>query len=270
MPMPARLPFLAAATLVASLALAASAHAVTIDFSDSQYADNFTETANGSLMGVSGDALVLSNSSSASGIAVYNDPFPAAGVGDFTLSADAKFGTLATNTFNGNSVGFMTNLSAVSGGSGFVTVFRTRTLSGVSQADLRVFNVTSSGTVGAQIGSTVVLNAAALATTFASDTFYTFQLDVDTGTAGTISFTGTILDANTSSVIGAFPTISSTYTSGSEPTYVGLRLGTQGQTPTTVDNFVLSSSAVPEPSSAAALGGLAALGCVALRRRRRR
>jgi hypothetical protein len=242
----------------------------TFDFSGTQYADNFTETANAGAISNSGGAVVVNNVSSLAGIVTYNTPFPSANTDAFTLKIDGKFSTIPSS-FGGDSFGFMTNIS---GGTGYMAVFRIST-NGTSQADFRLFEgaKTDGSGVGLQIGSTVVLNSANLATTFASGTFYTFNLDVSVtpGSPNSISFTGSILNATSGSVIGTFTTVSdSTATLGG--TTVGLRVGTQGNVNnfTTVDNFQLITSAVPEPSSFALFGGLGALGLVLSRRRIRR
>jgi|GEM_PF-2098357 PEP-CTERM putative exosortase interaction domain len=256
-----------AALLVTAVAPAAQASGIVIDFSGTQYDDNFTETANAGLLNASNGVLTISNSSSAAGVALYNDAFPSVSVDQFTVSADVSFGTMATNSLNGNSIGFVTNLSSLEGGNGFVTVFRVRTQSGVSYADMRVFTITSEGALGGSAIATATLGASDLATAFASGTFYKFQVEVNLGTPGTIEFNGSILNSAGDSIIGTFSTLSAAYAGSDQPTYVGLRLGTQGQTITTVDNFTLTA-AIPEPSAFAALAGLATFGLAATRRRR--
>ncbi|TSJ77541.1 PEP-CTERM sorting domain-containing protein [Rariglobus hedericola] len=172
------------------------------------------------------------------------------------------------SSFGGTSVGFITNIT---GGVGYLAVFRLNTTGGVSTADFRIFKgaKTDGTSVGAQVGSTVTLNSASLnSAIFNSTTFYTISLNVNAVAGTSIGFTGSILDSSNSSIIGAFGTISdSTPTFGG--TSVALRLGTGGNNVmTSVDNLVLTTSAVPEPSTYALLGGLGALGFVLSRRRR--
>lgn len=257
------------ASISALLCLFSTAHAsTTIDFSGSQYADNFTETYNGGLLAANNNAVEITNGSSASGIALYNPAFPSSANEDFSLKIDGKFSHLSTSTFDGHSVGFLTNIN---GTAGYLAVFRIRTQSGVSQADFRLFEgaSTTSSSAGTQIGTTAVLNSTSLATTFASNTFYTFNLDVSVDPdADTISFTGSILNATSGSVIGTFVSVTDT-TATLGGTKVGIRMGTQGGTGriNTVDNFVLSS--IPEPSTYALLGGAGALGLALMQRRKR-
>ncbi len=261
------------ASFAALLCTVTSLHASTtvIDFSGTQYADNFTETFNATMLTPNNGGVEMKNGSSAAGIATYNSSFPSAVTDDFSLKIDGKFSFISTSTFDGHSVGFFSNIS---GTTGYLAVFRIRTQSGVSYADLRIFEgaSTTSTAVGAQVGGsggTATLSGASLGTTFASNTFYTFNLDVAVDTdADTISFTGSILSTDNGSVIGSFLSIVDTSpTLGG--TGVGLRIGTQGGDGriTTVDNFVLST--IPEPSTYALLGGAGALGLALMQRRKR-
>lgn len=257
------------ALFVTTLLSLSSLHAATttVDFSGTQYADNFTETANAANMTASSGVLNMTTSTgSISGIALYNSPVVSLNTDDFTLQLDAKFNVFPSS-LGGTSVGFMTNIS---GGTGYLAVFRLNTTGGVNSADFRLFEGAKidGTTVGTQVGSTLTLNAAALnSTTFNSTTFYSLRLDVN-ATAGTsISFSGSILNSSNSSVIGTFASVEdSTPTFGG--TAVALRLGTGGNNITTsVDNFSVTT-AIPEPASFAALGGVAVLGLAATRRRR--
>lgn len=265
-----RLSALAAPVAIAAIlsASAPAARAVTVDFSGTQYADSFTETFNGGVLNATGGELQIANTSSASGVAIYNNEFPSSGVTGFTMSVDAKFATLSSSAFDGNSIGLVTN---VRNDNGYAVIFRIRTSSGQSFADIRLFSINTVSGAVVQIGSTQTLGSAQLGATFAANTFYQFDLSVSTATAGNIEFTGAILSADGTSTIGSFGSFSTTYTANSTPTYAGLRLGTQGNgtlanSIVAVDNLTLS--AIPEPSSFAALGGLAVLACAALRRRR--
>lgn len=256
--------FLAPAALAAAFAAAPEARAVTVDFSGSQYADNFTETSNGSMLNVVSDELRMSNSATASGFAIYNNAFPATGIDEFTLSIDGKFSTMPT-TGDGTSVGFLTNLRE---GSGYAAIFRIRTSGGVSSADFRVFSATTTA-LGSQLNATQTLSSAQLRATFAANTYYKFSVSIDTSTDGQIEFVGSILDAAGTTTLGSFSSYTTSYTNNALATSVGLRLGVQtSSVVTTVDNFTLTTTAVPEPSSFAAFGGLAVLGFAALRRRR--
>lgn len=266
-PTASRLPLLALGALLCTAA-SVPTNATTIDFSGTQYADNFTETFNESMLTATDGALEMKNGSSAPGIALYNSAFPAAATSGFNLKIDGKFTNISTSSFDGHSVGFLTNIS---GSTGYLSVFRIRTQSGVSYADFRLFEGSSinSTSAGTQIGTTLVLGPTDLAATFANNTFYTFSLDVAVDTdANTISFTGSILDTTNGSIIGSFASVTDT-TPTWGGTQVGLRVGTQGGTGriNTVDNFVLS--AIPEPSSYALVGGMGVLGLALTQRRKR-
>lgn len=268
--------FLAPSALLCALIASPSAKAATttFDFSGTQYATNFTETANGARLsvntGINNGVLEMSNVSSLAGVATYNTAFPSSNTASFNLKIDGSFSTMPT-TFGGDSIGFMTNVNG--SGVGYMAIFRIRTSSGASEADFRLFEaVKTDGTTTplVQVGSTIVLNSAALGgTVFTSSTFYTFGLQVDPNSGnGSISFTGSIFNASNGNTIGSFGAINdaSAIFGG---TTVGLRLGTQGNVNnfTRADNFTLTT--VPEPSAFAVLGGVAALGFAALRRRRR-
>lgn len=262
------LPRLASFAALLCTVPASQASTTVIDFSGTQYADNFTETFNINMLTPNNGGVEMKNTSSAPGIATYNPAFPGSATDDFSLKIDGKFSYISTSSFDGHSVGFFSNIS---GNAGYLAVFRIRTQSGVSHADLRIFEgaSTTSTAVGTQVGTTALLSGASLGTTFASNTFYTFNLDVDVDTdANSISFTGSILNATNGSVIGSFVTITDTTATLGAP-QVGLRVGTQGGDGriTTVDNFVLST--IPEPSTYALLGGAGALGLALMQRRKR-
>ncbi|MFH1499821.1 MAG: PEP-CTERM sorting domain-containing protein [Verrucomicrobiota bacterium] len=262
------------ALLAASISAPVFATTTVLDFSGTQYADNFTETSNGDRLSVNSDALQFSNISSLSGITVYNPVFPSAdNTESFSLSVDAKFTTLPTS-FGGDSVGLLTHLN---GTTGYLAVFRINKNGSTSQADLHVFEgaSTTGSTVGTQVGSTQSListgGSPTLSADFASNTFYSFNLSIDASAGTSIAFTASILDAGTQSVIGTFNSIiDNSPTLGGTENKVGLRLGTQGNINnfTVVDNFTLNTAAIPEPSAFAALGGLGALGFALARRRR--
>lgn len=240
----------------------ASAQAATvIDFSGTQYADNFTETANGANLNIDSvnGTLRMNHGSSLAGIATYNTVFPSAtNTDDFSLKIDGKFTGLSP-TLGGDSVGFMTNINGVTG---YLVVFRIN----ATGADVRLFE--GATTTGSTVGTQREIRTAS--GTFSSDTFYTFSLEVNAIEGTSISFTASILDATNGNVLAAFTTMTDNSPSfGGTANQVALRLGTNGTITnyTTVDNFVLT--AIPEPASFALLGGLGALGLVATRRRRR-
>ncbi len=261
----------ATSLLVACLGTSRSHAAVTIlDFSGSQYADNFTETSNANNMTVVGGILETTTSNgSISGITVYNSPVTAQNTDNFSLKIDANFDVMPSS-LGGTSVSFLTNIS---GGAGYLAVFRLNTTGGVSSADFRLFEgaTTNGSTVGVQVGSTQTLNAAALnSVTFNSSSFYTLNLDVTVSSSTSIIFAGSILDSSNSSIVGTFASVTdSSATLGG--TAVALRLGAGGNNVTTsVDNFTITpASAIPEPSTAALLGGLSVLTLAAAKRRRR-
>lgn len=246
----------------------AHAASVVIDFSGTQYADNFTETSNGDRLNNTSGALTLNNAASLAGIAVYNTPFPSDPLADFSVKIDGKFTTRPTS-FGGDSVGIMTNLN--DSGAGLLAVFR---IGGATSADFRLFQGNSSGSLTTPALASQTVSTIAGFGGFQSNTFYTFQLSVSTDSANnSTTLTGSILDAGSGSLIASFNSVVATGSNFIGENGVALRLGTQGNINnyTTVDNFVLTSAAspVPEPAAAALLSGLGVLGLVASRRRRR-
>jgi hypothetical protein len=227
---------------------------------ESDYTDNFTETANGSSLSWNNGALAEFNASTTTAsIATYNTAVPVTTGSTLSLAMDASFHNL---TAGGASIGFITN--AISG-TGYLSVFR---LTSATTADFRVFtDVTTAGTIpsGAIFTSTLTLTGGA---TFSIDTDYTFSLNVqNTGTQ--LIFSGSILNASNSSVIGTFTSYSNAPTTYITGTGVAIRLGAINGSYTYADNFSVSTSSIPEPSTYALLSGLAVIGLAAIRRPRR-
>ncbi len=259
---------IAPATLIAAVFTSHHAHALTISFDEAgDYTGNFTEIANTTTIGYNAEEGAVSQSSSSSfSTAAFNSPIEASG--DFSLSLDAKFSG-GLGSLGSSSVGFYTNLSDIDGAStGYLVVFRITT--GTS-ADMRIFegaNLNSSnlGGITPTTRSASINNG-----TFATDTYYTFTLSVTQNTElNSITFSGSIFNPSNNNVLAAFTSYTDASPTNLGADHIGIRLGSTGGSPnntiTSIDNF---TAPIPEPSAAAALGGAAALGFAALRRRRR-
>jgi hypothetical protein len=248
-----------------------SLHAATtiIDFSGSDYAsNNLIGGINSSLssggLNFNAGTLRINSGSSLAGMVTYNAVAPSSDyMEDFTVTVDGKFTNL---NGGGDSIGIITNNTG--GTSGYVGIFR---ILNTTTADFRLFEGvnTTTGSLGSNLTST----ALTLKGTFSKDTFYTFSLAVDVTSATSVTFTASILDTSSGSIIGTFTSVVDNSASlGGSTNQIGLRLGTNGigTNYTTVDNLqIITASAVPEPATYALFGGLMALGAVSFRRRRR-
>lgn len=262
--------------LVASTCvLTATLGATTITFDTaSDYTNNFTPkfTSN------SGAAVVFSptrldslskfdSSKSTASFVLFNTQ---AASTSFTMSADVTL-TPSTGANTGYaaagslSFGFLTNIGT---DNGYAALFR---FTGTNTADLRIFKGVNA-TTGA-LGSVDPVNSATTITlansaTWGADTYYRLSLDV-LNTTSAISFTGSVLTTG-NTVLGTFTTyIDNTPVSVSNTT-VGFRAGVGPSDVVRIDNFSIPTSAIPEPSTYALLGGASVLGLAFLTRRQRR
>jgi hypothetical protein len=137
---------------------------------------------------------------------------------------------------------------------GYAAIFRLTD----SGADFRVWDSDSNPSiagVGTQLGSTQFYNVG-----FAAATYYTLKLQViDVGS--TIQFTGSIWNQG-GALIKAFTTVTDTTSAVLGAGQVGFRFGNDGGSESRIDNLTI----IPEPNTAALLGGL---GTMLLLRRRR-
>jgi hypothetical protein len=244
-----------AATVIAPL------HAVTHTFDTAtDYTNNFTNIHSSTNTALAWDAgtVLQSGTSNGASIAYYNTPLVTP---DFTLQVDARLS--AITNLSANSVGLLTQ---VSGNTGYATIFR---INSATTADVRIFEggAYATGSVGTQSSpnSTITLTGG---NTFSVNTFYTFKLDVlNTGTA--ITFTTSILTTG-GTLLGTFTSFTDTTPTNVTATGLGIRQGIEGNQQTRLDNFVLTTSAIPEPSTYAFLGGASVLGLAVMTRRKRR
>jgi len=265
-----RFPFV----LFAAICLPGWASAASIAFSTSgNYDANFYEpsaSADLTWAATSGGVIQKINSSAAS--AIYNTTSTGGSGGsggtgaatanhdtfsNFVMKMDFSSAALASG---GDSLGFLTKINAA-GTAGYLAIFR---MTGTGSADFRVWD--SDSTAAGTPGSALYNQAFTVpAGSFATNTFYTFQLSV-VDVAGQVQFTGSIFAAGGGAQIGN----SLTYTDliSSSPVLgagqVGIRFGSSSTTvANSFDNF--SIEPIPEPStSLLGLGGLALL----FRRRR--
>lgn len=273
MPMNARRPLLAASALAASLGLAASASAVTIDFnSDGAFANNFhaypvfngvyaQSSATGNLTwttagGQTGAFVYDTNGSAAGGVTNF---IP--GVGN-SVSVAFDFSTSVNNSSVGVYFGGARNAEKFA-------LFNINNTSATND-QLRIFSVSDWNTsTPATNGTTANPSANQSLSTggWTTNTTYRalFTMTYTSATTADVVFTISGTSISPFSVSASGVSVSSTLNE------IGFRtgMGNAGGV-ITLDNISITTSAVPEPSAAAALGGLAALGFAALRRRARR
>jgi hypothetical protein len=260
-----------AAALAAALAFGSTAQAVTFDFDVADdYNLNFQrtwlDTGSSGAFGYNAGLQALRHTSTGSGTAVFAyDTIPDATITnkftDISVSFDFSVATA------GASVGvYFGGASRTSANLAILNINNT----GTSNDLLRFFTGgnTTSGTAGTQFGSTTTLTGGG----WTVGTTYRATLDIDYVTATTANVTFTVSDPYT--VSGALTSFSATATGitvASGGGEIAFRTGFTAGAPTgsnVVDNIAIGAAAVPEPSAFAALGGLAALGLAATRRRR--
>lgn len=261
--------FLAPAAFAAAFAAAPEARAVTVDFDVStDYTQNFQrtwlDTGSSGASGYNAGQQAFVHTSTASGSTIF--------VYDTTPD-----GTI-TNTFTDVTVSF--DFSAATSGASFGVFFGG---SGRGTNNLAIFNINVSGSndtlrfftggslgssaPGTQLGTTTTLTGGGWTT---SKT-YKATLEVDYVTASTANVTFTISDPYTvSGALSSFSMTASGIAMASGGSEIAFRSGFtgSGSGSNVIDNISITTTAVPEPSSFAAFGGLAVLGFAALRRRR--
>lgn len=266
MPMKPRLsrPLALSSALVALACV--DARAVSFDFSTaSQYADNFSL---GYMQTGSPSGTVSVNTTS--GRLVHN----AAGGSTATWIYDTtpSDGTTSITTFSDFTLDIDFSIAAGSGSFGVFFGGSSRTNSA-----LALFNINNSGSndqlrlfgpgadmTGAGVGSGNTAHSLVPTTNgYTSNTFYHLQLSVAYQTASSALVTFTISDpGNTLQSI----TLSGIVTGLSPSGEIAFRSYTGAAGSSNFDNLSITTSAVPEPSAFALVGGLAALGFVAVRR----
>lgn len=261
--------------LALTATLPAAVHAATFTFdSASDYTSNFTPgfTSN---TGSGGTAPFWNGSTypghmvkfdaTGSGSASFATLNQAAAGTSYTVKADVLFSpTNGTYSAGALSFSFLTNIGT---DNGYAAIFR---FTGSNTADFRIFegvNATA-GTLGTQVfGATPAQTITLSSGTWSTTTFYTLSLDVlNTGTA--ISFTGSVLTTG-GAVLGTFNTYTDSTPSSVANTAVGFRMGVGATDVLRMDNFSIPTSAIPEPSTYALLGGAGVLGLALCARRKR-
>lgn len=193
----------------------------------------------------------LSNSTGISGIVADVGSGTASGVhASSATDWSTPAGNGSTNSLSSNTwaVGDYYQFSVTGTGYSAFTISWDQTGSNTGPKDFKLAYSIDGGTV-TDTGYTYALPVASWnATTALSPAITTFSYTLDLGAPITGSFVFLMINTSTLAINSANPVATA---------------GT-GR----VDNIVISGSAVPEPSAFAAVAGLAALGAVALRRRR--
>lgn len=251
--------------LTATLPAVLTAATYTFDTS-ADYTNNFTPGFTG------GSALVLSSTApygdhiakydGTASSASYARLTTAVGTTSYSLKADVVFaGTYGPASALG--FGFVTNIGT---NAGYLAIFR---FTGTNTADFRVFEGTStaSSTIGTLVNDLTPNQSFTRSSgTWSTTTYYTLNLDVvNTGTS--ISFTGSVLTTG-GVVLGTFGTYTETSPLASvSDTSVGFRMGVNQYETVRMDNFTVTPSPIPEPSTYVLIGSIGALGFACWRRR---
>ncbi|HSI10168.1 MAG: PEP-CTERM sorting domain-containing protein [Rariglobus sp.] len=249
--------------LTAAAAISLNAATVTFD-SAADLSTNFTAGFNSGTAaawntGNGGTAVKYDTGVS---VLIFNS---AAASTSYTIKADVNFQPNNSTFTPGGSamgVGFFTNIGT---NDGYAAIFR---FTGTNTADFRLFEGAnaSTGTLTTQItaaNSTFTLASG----TWSTSSFYTLSLDV-VNTGSSIAFTGTVLTTG-GAVLGTFSTYTDLTPSSVSNTSVGVRLGAGAADRVALDNFSIPTSAIPEPSTYALIGGAGVLGLALCTRRKR-
>ena len=256
-------------------AVTSSLTAATYTFDTSaDYSNNFTPgfTSN---TGTGGTAPFWSSStypahivkfdSTGSGSASFSTLNAAVGSTSYTVKADVLFSPTATafSTDTGAlSFSFLTNIGTANG---YAAIFR---FTGSNTADFRIYEGVnaSTGALGTLRDTKTLTSSGA---NWSTSSFYTLSLNVSTaGDNSGISFIGSILSTG-GTPLGSFTTYTDTSPSSATNTSVGVRMGVGSTDVLRMDNFSVTTSLIPEPSTFALLGGFGAL-ALAIHSRRKR
>ncbi len=259
--------------LLAGLATASSLSAAVIDFDVlSDYQNNFWSPIGNSATSYDGTLQAIKRNTVGTTTLIYNTG-STGGTGNlagtaggtpldkfssFTVQADFRASTTSAN----NSIGFYTKLND-SGTSGYLGIFRLN--NGAGSADFRLWSgadatVTNGIGTGTQVGAATGTFAAT-----SVNTSYTVKLEVaDIG--GNVEFVASLWTIGGTQIGSSisYTAVGGTIGDGQ----VGMRLNSNFTDTIRMDNFGITATTIPEPSTYAVLGGLAALGLAAVRRRR--
>lgn len=271
-----RLSALAAPVVIAAVlsASAPAARAVTVDFSsDNDFANNFhAYPVSGGTYAQSAATgnLTWTTTGSQTGAFVYDtNGATADGVVNFvpgagsSVTVDFDFSTSVDNS----SVGVYFGGSR---SSELLALFNVNN-SG-AQDQTRIFSISGWNATNPAVNgnTTTSANQSQASGGWTTNTTYHVNLTIAYTSASAANVTLTVSDRYTvSNPLASFSVTATNQTVSSTLNEIGFRTGMGGSAGViTLDNIAIATSAIPEPSSFAALGGLAVLACAALRRRR--
>jgi hypothetical protein len=257
---------LAAALLAAPLAASAATIPFTNDFSSSGFATQvgFSGPASG--------ALTLSASGTSPVIGYGTEQFTNSPGATFSVSTTFNVSSFG-NARGDTTIGFVlfANNSGEPGTAGTNYLLADFTFLTGTSADGRLRFLSFTGTSNTAVGDNAVAdaNTGNANRAILADTTYTLRVDITHTGANTYDLSLGLFDASGLNQIGSSAVLSDFISTGE---FFGVRSrinrdnGSTGTTTINVESF--SAAVIPEPSAAAALLGLGALGFAALRRRR--
>lgn len=259
-------PFLLLALALAGVVAPLQSATITFDTA-ADYTGNFTNTYSTGTApawnAANGGTVAQYNAATGNAMSVFNTDV---GSTSYTLNTDVmftpNFGGPFTTGGSALGFGFMTNIGT---NDGYTAIIR---FTGTNTADFRLFkdtNVTT-GNLGTQV-TAATSTFTRQSGVWSTGTFYTLSLAIaNTGSA--ISFSASVLTTG-GTTLGTFSTFTDASPVSVTNTTVGVRFGEAAGDRIAIDNFSVTTSAVPEPSTVALLSGLAALGLAVYVRRRR-